>query len=359
MPSTIVGIDIGSETVRAVELSEPGKGRPVLHRYHELDLPAGAVTRGEVEQPHTVATALKQLWARGGFKSKTVVIGVGNQRVLARDLTVPKASLKQIRATLPFQVQDLLPVPVSDALLDFYPLSESESETGPTVNGLLLAAIKDAVLGNVKAVQSAGLRPLNVDLVPFALVRALLSREAGVNAKADADTGSGAIAVIDLGATATTVVIASGGIPQFIRIIPSGSDDLTRALAQRLEVSEGEAGRIKQRLGLATAVADMDEHKAVQVIYEVTNEMLASLRNTVSYFSNVHPETPVRGIVVTGGAAVMPGFMTARADVVRLPVSLGDPLANVALGKGLDPAQFAAARTTLAVAVGLALGSAA
>ncbi|GAA4177729.1 type IV pilus assembly protein PilM [Gryllotalpicola koreensis] len=349
MPSTIVGIDIGSETVRAVELSEPGKGRPVLHRYHELDLPAGAVTRGEVEQPHTVATALKQLWARGGFKSKTVVIGVGNQRVLARDLAVPKASLKQIRAALPFQVQDLLPVPVSDALLDFYPLSESEGEAGPTVNGLLLAAIKDAVLGNVKAVQSAGLHPFNVDLVPFALVRALLSREAD----------SGVVAIVDLGATSTTVVIASSGVPQFIRIIPSGSDDLTRALAQRLEVSEEEADRVKQRLGLATTVADLDEHKAVQVIYEVTNEILASLRNTVSYFSNVHPDMPVRGLVVTGGAAVMPGFMKALADVVQLPVSLGDPLANVVLGKGLDPSQFAAARPTLSVAVGLALGSAA
>ncbi|AYG03004.1 type IV pilus assembly protein PilM [Gryllotalpicola protaetiae] len=349
MPTTIVGIDIGSETIRAVEITEPGKGRAVLHRFHELDLPVGAVVRGEVEQPHTVATALKQLWARGGFKSKKVVIGVGNQRVLARDLSVPKASIKQIRATLPFHVQDLLPVPVSDALLDFYPVSETVGESGPMVTGLLVAAVKEAVLGNVKAVQTAGLEPQNVDLIPFALVRSLIDRA----------SGSGTVAVVDLGASATTVVVAARGVPQFIRIIPSGSDDLTRALAQRLEVAGDEAERVKKRLGLATSVVDMDEHKAVQVIYEVTNEMLASLRNTVNYFTNVHPEAPVQSIVVTGGGAALPGFLNALADVTRLPVALGDPLANLTVGKGLDQGQLAAARSSISVAVGLALGSAA
>jgi type IV pilus assembly protein PilM len=347
MPSTIVGIDIGTETVRGVELSDPGKGRPTLHRYYELDLPAGAVVRGEVQQPHTVATALKQLWARGGFKSKKAIIGVGNQKVIARDLSVPRAPLKRIRETLPFQVQDMLPVPVADALLDFYPVSESEGEQGPQINGLLIAAVKEAVLENVKAVQSAGLEPENVDLIPFALVRALISREAG----------AGTVAIIDLGASATTVVISTGGVPQFVRIIPSGSGDLTEALAQRLEVASDSAEQVKHRLGLAKSVDNMEDHKAIQVIYEVTNEILASLRNTVNYFTNVHPETPVQSIMVTGGGASLPGFLNALADVTRLPVSQGDPLANITVGRGVNEQQLLADRQNLSVAVGLALGS--
>ncbi|WP_022882701.1 type IV pilus assembly protein PilM [Gryllotalpicola ginsengisoli] len=349
MSHTIVGVDIGSDALRAVELTDNGKGRPVLHRYHELELPEGAVARGEVSEPHTVATALKQLWARAGFKSKKVVLGVGNQRVLARDLTVPKAPLKRIRETLPYQVQDLLPVPVGDALLDFYPVSEGEGEGGPVVHGLLIAAVKEAVLDNVKAAQSAGLAPENVDLIPFALVRALVSRT----------EPTGPVAVVDLGASATTVVIAVDGVPKFVRIIPSGSSDLTSALAQRLEIPADEAERVKRRLGLAAQVATVEEHRAVQVIYDVGNEILASLRNTVNYFTNVHPDSPVRSIVVTGGGAALPGFLKGLADVTRLPVSFGDPLTNVSVAKSVDAQQLSDARSTLSVAVGLALGSAA
>jgi len=349
MPQTIIGIDIGSETVRAAELSDPGKSRPTLLRFHEIDLPAGAVVRGEVQQPHTVATALKQLWARGGFKSKKAVIGVGNAKVIARDLSVPVAPLKNIRTTLPFHVQDMLPVPVADALLDFYPVSRSDGEHGPQLHGLLIAAVKEAVLGNIKAVQSAGVVPENVDLIPFALVRALISREAA----------AGTIALVDLGATATTVVITTGAVPQFVRIIPSGSADLTQALAQRLEMPGDQADLVKRRLGLAKTVADADEQRAAEVIYEVTNEILASLRNTVSYFTNVHPDMPVESIVVTGGGAALPGFTKALADVTRLPVSLGDPVANLTVAKGIDEQTLVTARSTIAVAVGLALGGAA
>jgi len=349
MPSTIVGIDIGSESVRAVELSDSGRGRPTLHRFHELNIPPGAVVRGEVQQPHTIATALKQLWARGSFKTKKAVIGVGNQKVIARDISVPRAPIDRIRETLPLQVQDMLPVPVTDALLDFYPVSESHTEHGPQVHGLLIAAIKEAVFDNVKAVQGAGLYADNVDLIPFALVRSLIPRA----------THAGTVAIVDLGSSATTVVVATDGVPQFVRIIPSGSGDLTLALAQSLEVASDEAERVKHRLGLAKAVANMQEHKAIQVIYEVTNEVLASLRNTVSYFTNVHPETPVQSIVVTGGGAALPGFMNALADITRIPVSLGDPFTNVVIGKGIDQNQLLFSRSTLAVAVGLALRSAA
>ena len=87
MAKSIVGVDIGSTTLRAVELADAAKPRPTLLRYHEVLLPEGAVSRGEVLEPNTVADALKHLWSEGGFKSKDVVLGMGNQRVLARDLS--------------------------------------------------------------------------------------------------------------------------------------------------------------------------------------------------------------------------------------------------------------------------------
>ena len=349
MVTTVVGVDIGSTSLRAVEVADAGKAHPTLVRHHEVPLSEGAVSRGEVLEPNTVAASLRHLWTEGGFKSKNVVLGMGNQRVLARDLSVPKMSRERIRETLPFQVQDMLPVPVADALLDFYPVSESVGENGPMVNGLLVAAVKDAVLGNVKAVQLAGLTPVDVDLIPFALSRVLLSRP----------QLAGTVALIDIGANTTSVVIAKDGVPQFVRIIPTGGYDLTHALQTGLEIGTGEAEMLKRSIGLAKQVNSIEEHRAVEIIYQVTSELLTSLRNTVSYFINTRPLDPVRQLVVTGGGSHLPGLPEALSEMTRLPVVPGDPFVTVALSRNLNADNLRQNRSALGVALGLALGSAA
>ncbi|GAB3121862.1 type IV pilus assembly protein PilM [Glaciibacter psychrotolerans] len=346
MASSVVGIDIGSSTVRAVEVVGPAKAKPTLARYFEVPLPDGAVSRGEVLQPKTVAKALTQLWSQGGFTSKDVVLGMGNQRVLARDLTVQKMSLKHIRESLPFVVQEMLPLPVADALLDFYPVSEAMGENGPVVKGLLIAAVKDAVLANVKAMDLAGLNTVDVDLVPFALTRALISR-AGV---------SGLVALIDIGANTTSVVITQNGVPQFVRIIPTGGADVTAALRGGLETSSAAAEGIKRTLGLAAQVASLEEKQAVEIIYQVTSEQLTSLRNTLNYFANTRPGEPIKQIVLSGGGAQLRGLPTALSEMTQLQVTPGDPSFSVTLAKSIDATHFRAHVPTYSVALGLALG---
>lgn len=346
MTANVVGIDIGTAGLRAVEVSDAGKAHPTLVRYLEVRLPDGAVNRGEVAEPNTVAAALRSLWSAGGFKSKNVVLGIGNHRVLARDLTVPKMSMERIRETLPFQVQDMLSVPVADALLDFYPISEREGETGPEVSGLLIAAVKDAVQGNVKAVQLAGLTPVEVDLIPFALSR-VISRAA----KSD-----GGVVQIDVGVATTTVAVTLGGVPQFLRLIPAGGGDLTQALVLRLGITADDAETLKRSLGLGGA-PNPESQAASTVISEVTNELLNSLRNTVNYFTNTRHHIPVTRIVLTGGGAQLGGFAAALGVLTRLPVSALDPSAAIALGRGVDADALHQTGGALSVALGLALGS--
>lgn len=349
MTSTIVGVDIGRSSVRAVEVRDAAKGRPTLLRFGELPLPEGAASRGEVIEPNTFAVTLKRLWKQSGFSSRNVVLGMGNQRVLARDLTVPRMSLRRIRESLPFTVQDMLPVPASEALLDFYPVSETVTEAGPAVNGLLIAAIKDAVLANVKATRLAGLNTLNVDLNPFALSRIMLSRQ----------RVPGTIALIEIGADTTCVLIATDGVPQFVRIIPTGGADLTRALQTELDVDETTAESVKTALGLAASVSSIDEQKAVEVIYRVTSELLTSLRNTINYFVNTRQPNAVTGVVLAGGGASLRGLPEALSEMTRLPVSLGDPLVSMGLSRRLDAEELRQHRVRLSVALGLAVGSAA
>ncbi|TFD52045.1 type IV pilus assembly protein PilM [Cryobacterium frigoriphilum] len=355
MSTSVVGIDIGFGSVRAVEVSEAGSARPTIQRYHEERLPAGAVSRGEVLEPATVASALKRLWSAGGFKSRDVVLGMGNHRVVARDLTVPKMSMKRIRESLPFQVQDLLSVPVAEALLDFYPIIElpGEPETGPQVSGLLIAAVKDVVLANVKAVQLAGLTPVEVDLIPFALSRAI-HRGAATD---------DVIVQIDVGAGTTSVLITAAGIPQFVRLIPAGGDDVTQALMVRLALEAQPADALKLTLGLEPGAGELESGRdaetlaAQTLVHDVTTELLNSLRNTVNYFTNTRHTLTVTRIVLTGGGARLLGFRQALAGLTRLPVEAPDPVGAVHLARGLNVEGLQQSGGSYLVALGLALGS--
>lgn len=346
MAKSIVGVDIGSATIRAVEVQDHDKPKPTIVRFAEVPVPPGSTRQGEVVEPNTVAGALKQLWSAGKFRSKDVVLGMGNQRVLSRDLTVPKAPLAQIRESLPFQVQDMLPVPVGDAILDFYPTAESTSENGPVVNGLLVAAVKDAVLANVRAVQHAGLNPVGVDLIPFAMSRVLAATAAHPTS-----------AIVECGGNTTTVVIVTNGVPKFVRIIPTGGDDVTRTLAGRLDIAEPQAEAVKRHLGMdAFGAQTPDDARAVAAIRETIGELLSSLRNTINYFVNTHPSEPVGEILLIGGGAALPGFRDALSEFTRMPVRHGDPFAGAGLSRAIDRDDLYSHSASIAIAWSLAAG---
>jgi len=351
---SVVGLDIGSTSVRGAEVARPGTPKAALTRFAEVPLPEGAVSRGEVLQPEVVASALKNLWSAGKFSSKKVVLGMGNQRVLARDLTVPKMSLARIRESLPFHVQDMLPVPVADALLDFYPIGESQGDTGLVVHGLLVAAVKDAVDGNIAALRAAGLTPVEVDLIPFALSRLLITRPAL----------PGAVALVDIGANTTSVVIAVDGVPNFVRIIPAGGEDVTQALAADLGVDVQRAEELKRRLGLETPDAEpgSEEQRAVAVIRAVAGELVTSLQKTLNYFVNTRTRSPLAQVIVTGGGANLGGLAEALGESARVSVTHADPAAAVAVAKTIAKSgatKDVGSRGRIAVALGLALGSSA
>lgn len=366
MATSIVGLDIGSTAVRGVELSANGKNKPTLVRSYEIPLPPGAVVRGEVVDSDAVSSALKRLWSLGGFKSKKVVLGTGNQGVIVRDLSVPKMSMRHIRESLPFHVQGTLQLQLNDSILDFYPTSEGESEQGPVINGLLVAAEKSEIIGNVTAVEKAGLTPVEVDLIPFALNRLLVSRA----------HMKGTVALIDIGGTTTSIIISSDGVPWFVRIIPTGGDDLTQALVEGLGIDALAAEELKLSLSLgdheveesdpttvkckcAKCVADepfLNDARSTEILHTVTNEILGSLRSTVNYFNNTRPQDPVQQILLTGGGSLLSGIAGALSELTHVPVEIADPFTAVALPNKMN-AKKIHLEGSISVALGLALRS--
>jgi type IV pilus assembly protein PilM len=101
----------------------------------------------------------------------------------------------------------------------------------------------------------------------------------------------------------------------------------------------------------------MEEHRAVEIIYAVTSELLTSLRNTLSYFSNTHPQEPVRQIVLTGGGTQLIGFAKALTDMTHIPAAEADPFGSITVAHSIKAEKLHESRSAMAVALGLALGS--
>lgn len=347
MGGTVVGLDIGSASVRAVEVQGYDGAKPSIVRYAELPLPENSVRRGEVVESSTVSTALKRLWSQGGFKTKKVVMGMGGTRVFARDFAVPKAPLDQVRESLPFLVQDLLPVPVADAILDFYPIAEEAGENGPMISGILVAGLQESITANVAAAIGAGLIPVHVDLIPFAMSRAV----------APIRTARGRDVLISIGANSTNVVVVHDGVPHFVRTIPNGGDDITRAIATRLEWAPERAEAAKRAIGMGGPMLRAEDRPILEIVYEVVGELLASIRNTLTYYSTSKPHAPVQRILLTGGGAHLLGLPNALAEVTGIPVAVAEPLAAVPRLKTAKDPGTREDRDAFTTAFGLALGS--
>lgn len=349
MAGGVVGVDIGSSYLRAVEIDDAAKARPTVLRAHEVPLPDGSVKRGEILEVHTVASAFKRLWSAGGFRSKDVAMGIGGQSVIVRDLAVPRIPLAQIRESLPYQVQELLPVPVSEAVLDYYPINEGQNESGPVVNGLLVAAFKQAVSVNVTAATLAGLTPVSMDLLPFAMTR-MHTQSSPTN---------GYAVHMNIGANATSIVIVQGGVPLFVRIVPAGGDDATRAIMTRLSVPRERAEGLKRELGLTGAGSTDEERLAAEVIHESTSELLTAVRNTLAYFAGVRTGVVFDHLSVAGGATRLRGLASALAESTRISVVPVNPVAGVSLARSMRGHDSNEQMQTWITALGLAIGSAA
>jgi type IV pilus assembly protein PilM len=176
---TAVGLDIGTSSVRAAEMSL-GKGQGTLERFGQVALPPGTVKDGEVVDPETVARAIKQLWTTAKFSTKKVVLGVSNQKVIVRQVDLPWLPADELRASLAFQVQDFIPIPVDQAILDFHPLEEFTNEAGARMLRVLLVAADREMVGDaLSAVRQAGLQAEVVDLASFAVIRAMATSHSG------------------------------------------------------------------------------------------------------------------------------------------------------------------------------------
>lgn len=348
-----VGLDIGTTCVRAAQIAF-GRNGPRLERIGQVGLPEGAVRDGEVVETAVVAAALRELWRSGKFSTKKVIVGVGNQKVVVRQVDLPSMSLDELQKSLPFQVADLIPMPIEQAILDFHPLEEIFTDSGQRMQRVLLvAAVRDMVATLLDTVTAAGLSPERVDLTPFAVLRAAGTVDGlGLTNSAEA--------LVEVGAGVTNIVIHQGGVPRFVRILLQGGADITSSVADRMGLDVDRAEFVKQTTALPADSNAPGASPAARIIETAVSAWVEEVRGSLDYY-NVQPNAVrLSRIILSGGTSLLPGLPRRLADATRLPVEPVEAMARLELGRtGLSDAQLDYMAPLACVPVGLALGVAA
>ncbi|MDE3206543.1 MAG: type IV pilus assembly protein PilM [Acidobacteriota bacterium] len=348
MDSVTVGLDIGSSAVRAAEIGVSKDGQKVLRRFAQVGIPAGYVVDNEIRNPPGVAAALRRLWSEGGFSTTDVVVGVAGPRVFVRQADAPALSKDEIRSALRFDTQELVPVAMDDASFDFSLLGDPiPGDNGKSVQRVLLvAAHRELLHGHLDTLKAAGLKPIAMDALPLALMRA-------VPYVATGQPGKGIEVIVSIGAESTTIGVREAGIPKFIRNLGVGGAKLTEAIANRLHVEMAVAERLKRGSVPSDTPLLAPARKALTTDMR---DLAEEVRATIDFFLAQSSGVELERILITGGGSQTDGLAAAIAGNLAAPIMAIDPLAQLdASGLGFSIDEQARVSSISATAVGLAL----
>jgi len=348
-----LGLDLGSTHVQLAEVEFANKsavatGAGVLTGFAQVPIPRGSFEGGQVVDVGAVASAIRKAVSIVSPKTKDVIIGVGSESVVVREIELPEMPMAQLRSSLPFQVQDMLPMSIDESVLDFFPTGAHEGPNSMLLRGIMVAAPKALVAQNLVAVQSAGLKTVAVDINAFALMRAQLA----------GDLVSRVVAFVDIGAQMTNVIICQAGQPRMVRTLSAGGHNVTDAVASAMRTDANQAESIKFNIGLEPS-QNRDLGPAQEAIAATTRTLVEAVRNTFVYYSSNNHGEAIERVVVTGGGAHLGGLGQYLATASRLPVSFGNSFARVTLGSKLGADAVRGFEATSPVAIGLTFGEAA
>ncbi len=343
MATRIVGLDIGTSAIRAVELTVGDGSRPILEAFGQVGLRPGTVVDGEVRDRTRAVEALHRLWREGGFSEKRVNLGVAGLRAITREVDMPPLPPDELDDAVRFQADQVIPFPLERTSISAKVIAQyTDADGAPQIRVLVAAAHRDMIDGVVDAVQAAGLEPVGIDLDTAALARALY----------DPNFSGGPEAIVSVGAGLTMVVVHHGGLLQFVRTIDLGGDSITKAIASALDLPLTDAEAVKRKLG----EPGLHDTRAESATSGAVEELVGEIHNSIRFFSSLPGRLVPTRVLVTGGGARTAGFQAKLQLGLEAPVQPASPLSLVDTSRlPISEEEAASINPTLAVPVGLAL----
>lgn len=340
---SVIGLDIGSDAIKAVELQSAGRGLRVS-AYATERVPPGSIAEGSILDREAVATAMRQALSKGGFRGREVCVSLSGNAVIVKKIALPVMTPAELADSIVWEAEQYIPFDVQDVNLDYQILDPG---TGPDSRGsmevLLVAAKKDRTAEYAAVVEAAGRVPVVVDVDAFALQNAY---EANYGLDTDA-----VVVLMNAGASAVNVNILQNGRSVFTRDISVGGHAYRDALQRELGVSAEDADRLKRGLRVEGVTGD----DVAPVLKAVTEQVMLEVQKTFDFFKATAAADRIDRVVLSGGASRIEGFAPMLQSRFGVPVEPLDPFKTIAWDAARLGADAADARPVAAVAVGLGL----
>ena len=343
-PKDLVGLDIGDSSIKVVELKDLGRGRgwEVLSMASE-PVPQEAIVDGTIMDAGLVVDALRRIWTQHKIRNKRVATALSGHSVIIRRINLPTMSETELADQIRWEAEQYIPFDIKDVSLDYHVLEGSSLAGAGNMDVILVAARKERIDDYTSVISQAGLEPAVVDVGAFA---ALNCFEANYQ-----DEIPGAAALIDIGASVTSIAILQNGVSVFWRDITIGGNQYTDTLQRELNLSRDQAEAAKR----GETVEGVNGSQAQEILGSVNEELCHEIQRTVDFVKAfAGSENPLEGIYLTGGGSRLPGLKEALGAQFGARVEMLDPFRKVHLPSRVG-AQSAELAAQAAVAVGLAL----
>ena len=338
---TLVGLDIGSRSVKLAEISESKNGLK-LKRFGMADIPAGAIEDGAISDPETAAGIIRQLFKSTNVKETNVAVSIGGYSVIVKKINVQTMPEEQLQETIHFEAEQYIPFDISDVNLDFQILGENESNPNQ-MSVFLVAAKKEMVNDYINLVTLAGLNPCIIDVEAFALQNVF---------EANYDVQDENVALIDIGASKTSLNILKGSSSVFMRDVALGCLQINQKIMSLLDCSYDQAELHK----FGEPSAKMSGEELRQITTSVVTDWCMEIRRALDFFYTNYPDDQIKRIILGGGGANIEEFRKLLASESSAVVEILDPFKKLALDeKTFEPDYVRQIAPQAAIAMGLAM----
>src|SRR5882762_8923556 len=340
----VVGLDIGSSAVKAVELKTAGKSVKVV-AFAIQPVPPDSIVDGAIIDGAAVAEAIRRVFENKAFKTKEVAASLSGNAVIVKKINLPVMTEAELAESIYWEAEQYIPFDIQDVNLDYQILDAGAGpESKGTMDVLLVAAKKEKIADYTGVISQAGRVPVVVDVDAFALQNAF---EVNYGLEPDA-----VVVLLNAGASAININIITGDQSVFTRDISMGGNSYTESVQKELNLPFESAEQLKK----GQPVEGVNSEDVLPVLHAMTENVLLEIQKTFDFFKASATSDRIDRIVLSGGAARVDGFVQALTERFNTSVEMFDPFKQIAF----EPAKLGVedpegAAPMAAVAVGLAL----
>ena len=337
--SRLIGLDVGSSSVKVVALQQSRTGYQVDSAGMEL-LPGGTIVEGVIAKPEGLVSSINRVFDSQNIKENQVASSVSGHAVIVKKISLPVSNPGEVAESIQWEAEQYIPFDIADVYLDYHLLGPTDDGTGTNV--ILVAAKRETIDSQSDVIAISGRQPMVIDIDAFALHNAY-----EINYSPEPDS---VVALLNIGASIMNVNIAAGDNFIFTRDIGMGGNYYTEYVQRDLGVTSEEAEQYKK------GEAPEELKLTVSSVLQSVSEILAlEVQKTFDYFRTTSEFEEMQSIHICGGASRTEGLREYLQETFQVPVEFLNPFQAMKVNGSNLPDSVRDHGSEFAVAVGLAL----